>query len=72
MLLLFLLTTALLLGLFFLFGVVMLKILYFCCIGLPVGLCLGVIGVLCCITIIGIPLGVLCFRMAGFVIAPLH
>ena len=72
MLLLFLLMTTLFFGLFFLFGVVMLKILYFCCVGLPFGICLGMIGILCCITIIGIPLGMLCFKMAGFVIAPLH
>jgi len=59
-------------GLFFLFGVIMLKVLYFCCIGLPIGLCFLVIGILCCITIIGIPLGMLCFKIAGFIIAPFH
>lgn len=31
---------------------------------------LGLVGVICCITIIGIPLGLQLFKMAGFVLWP--
>ena len=57
-------------GLFLMLGMLLFKILYVCCIGLPIALCLGVFGLLFCITIIGIPVGKLLFRMAGFVLAP--
>ena len=43
---------------------------WFILVGLwsAIGLCLG--GIVLCITIIGIPLGLQCFKIAGFVIFP--
>ncbi len=41
---------------------------YFLCIGLPVAIALGVLGLLLCVTIIGIPLGILLFKLAGGVL----
>ncbi|HIW74097.1 MAG TPA: YccF domain-containing protein [Firmicutes bacterium] len=38
--------------------------------GLVLGLSWALTGVLCCITVIGIPFGVQCFKIAGFVLAP--
>lgn len=38
--------------------------------GLLLGLSWALAGLLCCITIIGIPFGVQCFKIAGFVLAP--
>lgn len=66
----FLMFTTLFFGLLSLFGVIVLKIVYFCCVGLPIAIILGTFGILCCITIIGIPLGKLFFRLAGFVLTP--
>ncbi len=57
-------------GMFFAIGGLMLKIIYTFCIGLPIALCLCVTGMVLCITIIGIPVGLLLFRAAGFVLAP--
>ena len=57
-------------GLFFLLGTLVLKLLYLCCIGIPIAVCLGVLGLVFCITVIGIPVGMLFFRAAGFALAP--
>lgn len=38
--------------------------------GLVLGLAWALAGILCCITIVGIPFGVQCFKIAGFVLAP--
>ena len=38
--------------------------------GLWWAICLFATGVLCCVTIIGIPLGLQLFKMAGFVLSP--
>ena len=46
------------------------NILWFILYGLWAGLLWSVSGVLCCITIIGIPLGIQCFKIAGFVFWP--
>lgn len=43
----------------------LLRILYFLCIALPLSIVLGVLGIILCCTIIGIPLGLACFRGAG-------
>lgn len=43
----------------------LLKILYFLCIALPLSILLAVLGVVLCCTIIGIPLGLACFKGAG-------
>lgn len=45
-------------------GGVVLKVGYFLCIGLPLALTFGVLGIILCVTIIGIPLGLLFFRLA--------
>ncbi len=68
--LLMLVFLAMFIGLFLMLGVLLFKILYVCCIGLPIALCLGVFGLLFSITIIGIPIGKLFFHLAGFVLAP--
>lgn len=54
-------------GVAFVFSAVglLLRILYFACIALPVSIVLGVVGILLCCTIIGIPLGLMCLRGAG-------
>ena len=57
-------------GLFLMLGALLFKVLYVCCIGLPIAVCLSVFGLLFCITVIGIPVGMLLFRTAGFVLAP--
>lgn len=49
-------------------GGIVLKIGYFLCIGLPVAIVLGALGLLLCVTIIGIPLGILLFKLAGGVL----
>lgn len=67
---LLLLIFALLSGVLFASGILVMKILYTFCIGLPIAICLGVIGVLLCITVIGVPVGLLLFRMAGVVLVP--
>lgn len=72
MLFLTLLFVALLIGLFCALGTLVLKILYTFCIGLPIALCLVVLGVIFCITIIGIPVGLGLFKAAGFVLVPFH
>lgn len=51
-------------------GTLLFKLLYTFCIGLPIAICLSVAGVVFCITIIGIPVGVILFRAAGFVLVP--
>lgn len=43
----------------------LLRILYFVCIALPFSVLLAVAGILLCCTIIGIPLGLACFKGAG-------
>ena len=57
-------------GLFFAVGILTLKILYTFCIGLPIAVCLTAAGMVLCITIIGIPIGLLLFRLAGFILVP--
>lgn len=56
--------------LFFTLGSVVLKVLYTFCIGLPAAVCIGAFGILFCMTIIGIPIGLLLFKLAGFVLLP--
>lgn len=51
-------------------GTLLFKILYTFCIGLPIAICLSAVGVVFCITIIGIPVGVLLFKAAGVVLVP--
>ena len=46
------------------------NIIWFIFGGLEWCLCLLIAGVLCCVTIIGIPVGLQLFKMAGFVIWP--
>ena len=60
------------LGLFLALGTIVLKLLYIFCIGIPFALCFAVLGALLCLTVIGIPLGKLLFRAAGFVLSPLN
>lgn len=43
----------------------LLRILYFLCIALPLSIVLAVLGIILCCTIIGIPIGLACFRGAG-------
>lgn len=43
----------------------LLRILYFLCIALPLSIALAVLGIILCCTIIGIPIGLACFRGAG-------
>ncbi|MGN0293424.1 MAG: YccF domain-containing protein [Lachnospiraceae bacterium] len=43
----------------------LLRVLYFLCIALPLSVLLGVLGIILCCTIIGIPLGLVCFKGAG-------
>ena len=38
--------------------------------GLEIFLIWGIVGILCCMTLIGIPVGVQCFKFAGFVLWP--
>ncbi len=59
-----------LLVLFLSIGTLMFKLLYTLCIGFPIALCLCICGILLCITIIGIPVGLLLFKAAGFVLVP--
>lgn len=59
-----------LLGLFMAIGSLVFKLLYTLCIGFPIALCLCVFGILFCITIIGIPVGLALFRAAGFILVP--
>lgn len=61
---------AVVIGLLFAIGELVLRILYVCCIGLPIAVCISLTGVICCITLIGIPVGLLLFRAAGFVLHP--
>lgn len=68
--LLVLLIFAMVIGLLFAVGELVLRILYICCIGFPIAVCIGLAGVICCITLIGIPVGMLLFRAAGFVLHP--
>lgn len=65
-----LLVLILIAGCFFAIGGLLVKLLYVCCIGLPIAICLGVCGLVCCITVIGIPVGTLLFKAAGFVLCP--
>ena len=46
------------------------NILWFAFGGIWLGLSWGVAGLLCCCTIVGIPFGVACFRIAGFSFCP--
>lgn len=52
----------------FCIGGIVLRVVYFLCIGLPLAIVLGVLSILLCITIIGIPLGVVLFKLAGSII----
>ena len=38
--------------------------------GLVLGIMWALAGLLCCVTIIGIPFGVQCFKIAGLVLSP--
>lgn len=46
------------------------NILWFICGGLIIGLAWGIAGVVWCITIIGIPWGLQCFKFASLAFAP--
>ena len=46
------------------------NVLWFLFGGLETGLCWGVLGCLWCITIIGIPIGLQCFKFAGLSFFP--
>lgn len=46
------------------------NILWFLFYGLVAAIIWALLGLLCCITIIGIPFGKQCFKIAGFVIWP--
>ena len=46
------------------------NILWFLIEGLVLSLCWMLAGIVMCITIIGIPLGIQCFKLAGFVLFP--
>jgi uncharacterized membrane protein YccF (DUF307 family) len=46
------------------------NILWFVLAGLWLAIGYGVAGVICCITIIGIPFGIQAFKLAGFVLWP--
>lgn len=61
---------ALLFAFLFAGGALLIRVLYTFCIGFPIAICLGVAGMLLCITVIGIPVGLMLFRMAGFVLVP--
>ena len=61
---------ALLFGILFAGGILVVKILYTFCIGLPIAICFCIMGALFCITIIGVPIGLLLFKLAGFVLVP--
>jgi uncharacterized membrane protein YccF (DUF307 family) len=45
-------------------------LIWLLCGGLVAAICWVIAGILLCITIIGIPFGVQCFKIAGFVLAP--
>ncbi len=64
------LVLAMLMGFFFGLGMLIFKLLYTLCIGLPIAICLVVLGMVFCITVIGIPIGSVLFRVAGFVLVP--
>ena len=61
------LVLAMLMGFFFGLGMLIFKLLYTLCIGLPIAICLVVLDPL---TVIGIPIGSMLFRVAGFVLVP--
>lgn len=46
------------------------NIIWFILGGLWLGLCWGILGLLLCITVIGIPLGTQCFKAARLTLAP--
>ena len=46
------------------------NIIWFICCGLALGLGWMLVGLLWCITIVGIPIGMQCFKIAGFVLMP--
>lgn len=54
------------------FGVLgfVLKLVYILAIGVPVGLIFAVAGLVFCVTVIGIPLGMLMFKLARFLLYP--
>ena len=41
------------------------RLLWLVTIGLPLSLALNALGVLFCVTIVGIPIGLTCFQLAG-------
>ena len=57
-------------GLFACIGGLLFKLLYTFLIGLPIAAVLVAFGILFCVTIIGIPIGVALFRAAGVVLFP--
>ncbi len=44
------------------------RLLWLVTVGLPLSLALNVLGVLFCLTIVGIPLGLTCLQLAGRVL----
>ena len=70
MIILSILLIALLIWLFVKFTWVMLRVGYVLCIGIPLALFLGGIGLALCCTVILIPLGVGIFRILGKIIYP--
>ena len=45
------------------------RALWLLTVGLPLSLMLNVLGVFFCLTIVGIPVGLTCFQLAGRVLA---
>ena len=58
-------------GLFFKFTGLMIKIVYLCCVGLPCALVLWALGLVCFCTLLLIPIGKWMFRTAGWILMPL-
>ncbi len=46
----------------------MIRALWLVTVGVPLSLALNVLGVLFCLTIVGIPVGLTCFQLAGRVL----
>ena len=56
--------------LIFAFAGMALKLIYVLIVGVPLGVLLLLLGLVLCLTIIGLPLGLACFRMAGKIFYP--
>lgn len=54
------------------FGVIgfVLKFLYIVAIGIPIGIVAACAGLILCLTVIGIPIGMLLFKLARFMLYP--